>query len=677
MNILEYLSRLTRPVMALKERIKEPLAASGGSLSAAGSDILFQVEQVGGALLLTVLFGLLGRYLPFWADAAIVTGIVAIGWWRLREEMSTAVVSFALFAGFYFLLSQPTLMLGFAATSGIIAAAFTVRKTWGAKFWKVLVGALLALVAGTALSFSIFLGLYTYVVPYLHPLTVWLWNISPAASVVSTLALVAYASFRQPVGHSSNYWLIVPALAGLFVLFFFPSHSYIAAAVGVAVAVGLSIVAFLDRPKSGKTKRTHRALAAVAVCGLAFIGLFTVANRWEWFYNYQMANAIQVNRHELSEIPTTQPTRLVPRIAAADFCAQGNHSSFTDFGSDPQPKILAIQKDGQTKQYWQCLRYPTRAQGHLSTYTFGGIEGFVLTDAGNHGRYSDEIDVDFIFGDRSLYTKAAFFIRHPGSTPAQAMIGRDTSGKYALLIPYTSRSLQWGGMIPDFSGVMIVTPWGFVEDLTPGQAAARFPGVALYPSELAREYAELWAQESSIYAKHWSGNILEVSEISDGGDNRYPFWQAFSDDIHGVIPFEPAGKNQNVLAAIGLFDRSSLTMDVYYTPVPKDQDISKAGLQQDYPGPKQIVSNVALSHPGMNQIKTVEALLNVSACKEISWSTALLQTDKKQYHGYSTNVVYDSHAQEHADVESSEKLGAFVNKGDSCQTPAPAPAPAK
>lgn len=666
MNILEYLSRLGRPVMALKERIKEPLAVSG-EIAARGGDVLRQCEQVIGALLLTVLFGLVGRFVPFWVDAAVVVGVVSIGWWRFREDFFTAVVSFALFAGFYFLISQPTLMLAFAATSGVIAASLAVRKLWGRGFVKVLLGALLSLVFGTALSFAIFLGLYTYVVPAVHPLTITLWNFAPALSVFSTTLIVAYASFRQPVGESSHYWMVVPALALLFVLFFFPEHSYIAAGVGVATAVGLSAVAFFDRPKESKTQRTHRALLATVAASAVFVGIFAVGNRWEWFYHYQMANAISVTRHDLKDIPTTQPTRLVPLIAAEDFCAQGNHESYTDFGKDIRPNLLNIVKDGKDKQYWQCIRYPTRLQGHVSTWIFGGIEGFVLTDAGNHGRYSEEIDENFIFGDHSLYTKAAFFIRHPGSTQEPAVIGRDKSGKYALLVPYTSRSLQWGGMIPDFSGVMVVSQWGFIEDLTPGQAAARYPGVPLYPAELARQYADLWAQESSIYAKHWSGNVLEVSELGDDVDNRYPMWQAFSDEIRGVIPFEPVGKNQNVLAAIGLFDRSRMAMDVYYTPVLRDQDVSANGLQQDYPGPKQIVSNVALSHPGMNQIKTVEALLNVSACKEISWSTALLQTDKKQYHGYSTNVVYDSHAQNHADVASSEELGAFVSKSDSCQ----------
>ena len=158
--------------------------------------------------------------------------------------------------------------------------------------------------------------------------------------------------------------------------------------------------------------------------------------------------------------------------------------------------------------------------------------------------------------------------------------------------------------------------------------------------------------------------MLEVSEFSDETDNRYPFWQNFDGGVRGVIPFEPVGKNQNVLAAIGLFNRAALTMDIYYTPRPKDKDVSAAGLQVDFPGPKQIVANVALSHPGMNQVRTVEALLNVSACKQIFWSTALLQTDKKAYHGYSTNVVYDSHAEKHEDVDSSAQLAAFVARFD-------------
>ena len=132
--------------------------------------------------------------------------------------------------------------------------------------------------------------------------------------------------------------------------------------------------------------------------------------------------------------------------------------------------------------------------------------------------------------------------------------------------------------------------------------------------------------------------MLEVTETSEDADNRYPFWQNFEVGVRGVIPFEPVGKNQNVLAAIGLVDPATGALDIYFTPRLRDRDISNAGLQQDLTGPRQIVSNVALSHPGMNQIKTVEALLVVSPAKQIFWSTALLQIDKKAYHGYSLKI---------------------------------------
>ena len=50
---------------------------------------------------------------------------------------------------------------------------------------------------------------------------------------------------------------------------------------------------------------------------------------------------------------------------------------------------------------------------------------------------------------------------------------------------------QWGGMVPDLSGVMVISQWGLIQDYTPDAARKAFPGVALYPSSLARQYAEI------------------------------------------------------------------------------------------------------------------------------------------------------------------------------------------
>lgn len=645
-------------------QIKMPI--NGEALSNSDGGLLRQVEQVAVALIAAALFGLIGRFLPFWADVAILVAIACAGWLCLRDDFATGVVSFTAASAFYLLLSQPTLALAAALLSGLAAAAFVCYKQ--RDNWRLLaVFAPLAFVAATSLTFAVFLALYVYVLPVLHPLTVWFYNISPAASVVSSLAIIGYVSYRQPVNQESYYWLATPVLTLLFALFFFPVHSYIGAFVVVATGLGLSLLSFLRRPQSGELQRSHLVFNVATICGVAFLVLFAVANRWQWFYNYQMANAVSITRHELSEIPTTRNTRLVPLVAAKDYCSQGNHESFTDLGKDPS--IIVIKKDNQEKQYWQCLRHPTRLAGHALHYLTGGIEGFVLTDAGTRGRFSDEINENFVFGEDSAFTKAAFYARHPGSVMGKAVVGRSADGKWALLVPYTSRVLHWGGMIPELSGVMVLSNWGFVQDLTPGRAAALYPGVPLYSSELAREYADLWGQESSLWAKHWSGDILEVSETSEEADNRYPFWQNFEVGVRGVIPFEPVGKNQNVLAAIGLVDPATGALDIYFTPRPRDKDISTAGLQQDLTGPRQIVSNVALSHPGMNQIKTVEALLVVSPAKQIFWSTALLQIDKKAYHGYSLNVIYGAHAEDHQDVDSTAQIDAFVAKADKALAP--------
>lgn len=655
--------------LKLTERVKEAVSSVSAGSTAEPSRFVLNCEQIGAAMLFAALIGLVGRFLPFWAEGAVllVSGVAA--WWCLDYKYRVGALSLVAMSAFYFLLGQPILALGAVAAGSLGAAGYAGWRVEGGAMKRVSV-AIATAVGSAAVMLGIYAGFYLYVLPAIHPVTVWFFNISPAVSVVSTLAILAYVSVRQPVGKTSLYWLATPVLALLFCLFFWPSKSYIAMGVVVIAAVLLSWQAFQHRPTYEKTERSHTPLMTASALGLAFCAWFWLANSWTWLYHYQMANAISVT--QIEKLPATTNTRLVPLIAAQDFCAQGNDQSFTDVGTEAHP--IVIKKDGEEKMYWQCLRHPTRFAGHSLLYLTGGIEGVVLADAGSKGRFGSPLDVNFIFGESSLFTKGAFYARHPGSQMQSGLVGRREDGTYALLIPYTSKVPQWGGMVPDLSGVMVISQWGFIQDYTPDAARKAFPGVALYPSSLARQYAELWAAESSLYAKHWSGNLLKVSEASQDGDNLYPFWQSFETGMYGVIPFEPVGQNQTALKAVGLIDPVDGSMKIFRTESVKVRDVTGQNQTGDLPGPKQIVANVALSHPGLNGVKTVEALLVVSPDGHIYWVTALLQSNTKTNHGYSMNVLYDGHASGFWDVDSTAKVNSIVKERDEKAAKAAAPA---
>lgn len=58
-------------------QIKMPI--NGEALSNSDGGLLRQVEQVAVALIAAALFGLIGRFLPFWADVAILVAIACAG----------------------------------------------------------------------------------------------------------------------------------------------------------------------------------------------------------------------------------------------------------------------------------------------------------------------------------------------------------------------------------------------------------------------------------------------------------------------------------------------------------------------------------------------------------------------------------------------------------------------
>lgn len=645
-------TRLTGSLAKVKELVPANLA---NAMPAAPSAFVLNCEQIGAAFLIAALIGLVGRFLPYWVEGAALVAAAAATWWFFDFKYRVGAIALVASSAFYFFLGQPMVVIGGTAISAAILGITVAVRTEGGTGKKAAL-AIATTLGGTAVAIGVYALFYLFILPAVHPLTVWFYNISPAASVVTTLIVTGYASFRQPAGRGTLYWTATPILALLFCLYFWPSHSYFGMAVTAAVGLGLAGFAFYDRATEDKQHRSHRTFSVTAAVGVAFCAWFFIANNWTWLYNYQMANAISVTT--ISRLPATTNTRVVPLVAARDFCSQGNDRSFTDVGGDANP--IVIQKDGEERMFWQCLRHPTRFAGHALLYATGGIEGVILADAGSKGRFGAPLDVDFLFGEQSIFTRGAFFARHPGSVAQPGLVGRTPDGEYYLLIPYVSKVPQWGGMVPELSGVMVVSQWGFIQDYTPAAAARAFPGVPLYPSALARQYAELWASESSLWAKHWSGDMLEVSEISQDNDNLYPFWESFTTGLKGVIPFEPVGKNQNALKAIGLIDPITGDMEIFHADVAEGKDISSPTQQTDLPGPKQIVANVSLSHPGLNQVRTVEALLVVSPSGHIYWLTSLLQGTTQQNHGYALNVLYDGHAGGHWDVNSTAEVNAII-----------------
>jgi hypothetical protein len=365
-------------------------------------------------------------------------------------------------------------------------------------------------------------------------------------------------------------------------------------------------------------------------------------------------------------------------VAAGDYCRTSNQEQVTTISTSPFPLVVK-DSQGVNQFYWECIRHPDTAYlrnnpgvylTHLIALT-GGVNGAVLANAGDRGRYGEPINTNFVFGDESPLAVGAFYARHPGATRYPGMIALTEAGDAYFIVPFTNKVLQTGAMIPELSGVMVLSPMGFIQDMLPSEAAAKFPGVHFMPSELVHDYAAVWGSSAHSLLKIFDASRqLELSELASESGNQQPFWEDFQagadgskSSLKGVLYFEPAGSQANAWVRIGLFDRANLAMTVVHVE----------GL--NLTGPKQLAAGAAIAaHPGLNQVTSREPLLEVSTNHCIYVLTALLQQTNAAYHGYSANNLVDGHGHRYQDVNSRADITAAMaereaSKGGVCVAP--------
>jgi hypothetical protein len=629
---------------------------------------LWVIEQ--GLIGVAVAFCLLacGRFLPFWAIPMMVA-VSAGAAFKAVPKLRTGIAAYAIAAALIYLFYQPVTYLWIAVLAALVLAVLLslrfhphefIWRSWDSwqRWLRVVVLGLVAWAVAFAAIVSVYLAA-CLLLPWLAPVMLHLYNISPPLVVAIIVAVIAYSSLRQPIGKMSWYWLITPALGVAFCGVYWPSHSHLTAAIMILTAVALTAVAFVDRQRAGKTKRSLLLVKTSTTVGTAFALFFVFANTNAWFYRFAFANTLTVT--SIEQAPVTVNNQLVWVGAARDYCAGENHSGFTDLGN---PTIIFMDdpKSGQRKAYWQCLSHPTNLPVFGLLFNplkaTGGISQVVMADAGERGRGGFPQPVDFIFGDKSVFTRSAFTARHPGSEMQPAVAARADNGIWYLLIPYTTRVMQWGAMVPDLTGVMVVSQDGFIRDYLPEQARAAFPGVPFVPDELAREYVIAYAQDSNLLAKYGATHsLLEVSEFPGvaKGTIDYPVWQDCGpvDGIKGVFPMEPKGGEQNANTHIVYFDPVALRIEV--------QDVTNQGLI----GPRFVAVNTAAAKFGVyRDARLARALLSVGSDHKVNWLISLVQPPAQQqtYHGYAGNVVATGNGQNIEFVTSEAEVDVVLNR---------------
>jgi phage shock protein PspC (stress-responsive transcriptional regulator) len=266
-----------------------------------GSSAAVAIEQGLEGFLAFMFFALIQRYVPYSYIVTPVAIVILAGLarWRLWQGYKVGACTFIGLSVFFYFLSQPMALIILSGLIAVVAAGLAAYYTQ--KRWYVRVAAaLLALVLAPVVAASVYLVLWLLVLPAVHPLTIWTWNIAPLLSNISTLAILAYCTLRQRDGQHPKYWLATPVLSALFCVCFWPSHSYIGMGASVLTAVALSVYAFINRPTDNGPGRPERSFAAATVAAVAFSGLFLLSNGWQWLYNYQMASAISISEIDAS-----------------------------------------------------------------------------------------------------------------------------------------------------------------------------------------------------------------------------------------------------------------------------------------------------------------------------------------------------------------------------------------
>lgn len=349
-------------------------------------------------------------------------------------------------------------------------------------------------------------------------------------------------------------------------------------------------------------RRKRYLLSAITlIAGLSTSSALVYLYHSGWFIENEMASALRPQA--LTELPDTINNRLLGRATALQYAGNANHDNRLRAGNPH----LAASPSGD-KVSWQVPLHYTVWYGAA----LGSTGGLITIDAGQTSQKVDSIDHSFFpFGDESWLTEAAFRLLHPLSRPGNVVYWRQDNGDWCMLISYLSyKPTLGGGMIPYLAGVMQVNASGTIADHSVDEAARLFPGAPLYPAELARQYAEAYADYKLGVTNYLvtQKNLLRISEdpkLSDDDDTaRLPYYQVFQGlGLELVVPLEPNGKADNTaLKEILFFDGTTGQAHSY-----------QVSNNPPVVGPKQALRNVvnADSQSDWGQFLPIESKLVV------------------------------------------------------------------
>jgi hypothetical protein len=517
------------------------------------------------AILLGIALGTLALvavsiYLPLAGCLVLVLAFVGCRYLSRRFNFHATIVSVVTYAvSLYITLIQPAIgmfigpLLLAAFASWLYHRRFASKKL-ASRHWIRRISTLLVVLAGAVPSFFLYDWIYTKGIPAVHPLTVYLWNVSPLAFVVCAMLLTTYCVLRLDTSKSMVYRL-APGFSVVGFAILYPMHD--------AVTGG-----YLDQITAGDIAEWVFALTTFALAfirpslmrlgglavGGAFCVIFVVFQLSNWAY--MSAIGISMPAHYITSAPTTVNGRTMPLSVGQSTCPQGNTTPKTTFG----PVSIAL---NGTHFDFQCALHYTSWIGtdpFLSLIP-GSTLDIIRVDAGTKSGEDQEVHGRFYFGEDSAYYRAAVMARHPGAKIGDFNYTEGTDGaNLQLAVSYTQTRLYWGAMIPAVGGSVVESQNGGFEDYSVADAARQFPDFFQVPEEIVKLRAAAWAGYRNPMAYAWSPDEISQTDTGPVGPtqnqagNRPPFGLALTTGPAWFVGLEPQGNNGSAMSYFMFFD---------------------------------------------------------------------------------------------------------------------------
>lgn len=364
-------------------------------------------------------------------------------------------------------------------------------------------------------------------------------------AVLGLLGYVLLAAIAHPVLVLA--WQYLPIIIGVLLV--------------PAAAFGIRALARYDRAPSRK------AIVISSLVYTVFFAWVVAANVSQTIIQWQMASSL--DPIAIDQLPQTRDNRIVARSTAAKYV----RNAITDnrlIGKQPH-LVREVGQDGKIVMWWQS---PLAYNVWYGT-PFGSVHSVMRVNAEEPNMNVDVKagkDAFFAFGDDSWVTELLFRVLHPFSQRAETVYWQDEhSGEWSMLISYTSYRPTWTlTMVPTQSGVMQLGRYGGFSHYSKTEAAEKFEGAALYPPNLARQYAEAYATYHNGLFNPWMAQ-LELFEISEPPydaqkteTNRFPYYQDFDKlGLELIVGLEPKGGS---LTRVLFFDAVTGRASVYAVP---------------------------------------------------------------------------------------------------------------